>query len=109
MILITGSNGSAIVAALARRGVTARAMLRRPAQAELPDGIDAVAGDFDDADSLAYALDGVERAFLVTPSSEQAEAQQLRFVAAAQAAGVRHVVKLSQLAADVDSLVRFLR
>ena len=51
----------------------------------------------------------MERAFLLTPSSEQAEAQQLRFVDQAKQAGVRHVVKLSQLAANLTSPVRFLR
>lgn len=39
----------------------------------------------------------------------QAEAQQLRFVAAAQQAGVRQVVKLSQWAAAPNLPVRFLR
>jgi uncharacterized protein YbjT (DUF2867 family) len=46
---------------------------------------------------------------LVTPSSERAEAQQLRFAELAAAAGVRPVVKLSQYAAAEGSPVRFLR
>ncbi|ABY23289.1 nucleoside-diphosphate-sugar epimerase [Renibacterium salmoninarum ATCC 33209] len=46
---------------------------------------------------------------MVTPSSENAEQQQLRFIDAAIAAGVQHIVLLSQLGADVDSPVRFLR
>jgi uncharacterized protein YbjT (DUF2867 family) len=68
-----------------------------------------VAGDFNDDASIARALTGIERAFLLTPSSEQAEAQQTRFVDVARRAGVRHVVKLSQLAAEPGSPVRFLR
>jgi uncharacterized protein YbjT (DUF2867 family) len=52
---------------------------------------------------------GVDRAFLLTNSSEQAEDQQSAFVAVAQSAGVKHIVKLSQWAADKDSPVRFLR
>ena len=66
-------------------------------------------GDFNDGPSLARALAGVERAFLLTPSSEHAEMQQKRFVEAAVAAGVQHIVKLSQFAADPHSPVRFLR
>jgi uncharacterized protein YbjT (DUF2867 family) len=76
--------------------------------ASLP-GVDLVPGDFDDAASLARALQGVDRAFLVTPSSERAEAQQRSFVDSAARAGVRHIVKLSQWAADPRSPVRFLR
>ena len=45
----------------------------------------------------------------MTPSSPDAEAQQIRFAELAAAAGVRHVVKLSQFAADEASPVRFLR
>ena len=113
MILVTGTtgtNGSEVVKALARRGVAARAMMRSVKDGgELPSGITAVAGDFDDAAALDKALAGVEGAFLLTPSTEHAEAQQLRFVKAAARAGVRHIVKLSQFAASPDSPVRFLR
>jgi uncharacterized protein YbjT (DUF2867 family) len=68
-----------------------------------------VVADFDDPDALKVALTGIDRAYLVTPSSERAEEQQLRFVELAAAAGVRHLVKLSQFAADEASPVRFLR
>ena len=117
MILITGAtgtNGAEIVRLLADRGVPVRAMVRLPdgeAAARLRDlpGVELFSGDFDDPASLARALTGVERAFLLTPSSARAETQQLAFVAAAEAAGVRHIVKLSQFAATPDSPVRFLR
>jgi len=78
-------------------------------QSKLPDGVQVAVADFDDAASLAAALDGAGQAYLVTPSSEQAEAQQKRFADLAAAAGVRHLVVLSQLAAAEDSPVRFLR
>lgn len=113
MILVTGAtgtNGREILKALGARGVAAKAMVRSIDDGgELPRGITAVAGDFDDEGSLLAALAGVERAFLLTPSTERAEEQQLRFVDVAARAGVRRVVKLSQLAADPDSPVRFLR
>ncbi|GAB3896936.1 SDR family oxidoreductase [Spirosoma agri] len=72
-------------------------------------GADVVIGDFNDVDTITPALAGIERAFLLTNSSEQAEQQQLDFVAEAQRSGVRHLVKLSQFAASLDSPVRFLR
>ena len=113
MILVTGAtgtNGREVVKALASQGVTARAMTRSSNDAEdLPAGIIGVEGDFDDEASLAGVLAGVERAFLLTPSTERAEAQQLRFVETAGRVGVRHIVKLSQFAASPDSPVRFLR
>lgn len=114
-ILITGATGnigSELTKLLAQRGIPFRAMVRNPdhetALTALP-GAEIVAGDFNDPASLASALRGIERAFLLTPSSEQAEEQQLRFVNEARKAGVRHIVKLSQLAADEHSPVRFLR
>ena len=73
------------------------------------EGAEVVIGDFNDAKSVAAALAGVDRAFLLTNSSEQAEAQQGTFVDAASRLGVKHIVKLSQWAADPDSPVRFLR
>lgn len=110
MILVTGAtgaNGSELLKLLSARGVLVRAMVRGPAM--LPPGVSPAVADFDAPASLALALQGVERAFLLTPSTARAEARQLAFVEAARRAGVRHVVKLSQYAASPASPVRFLR
>ena len=115
MILVTGatgSNGTELLKLLSARGVPARAMVRSTDKAgrvaELP-GVEIVARDFDDDESLDRVLHGIERAFLLTNSTDRAEAQQMSFVAAAKRGGVRHIVKLSQFAADEASPVRFLR
>jgi uncharacterized protein YbjT (DUF2867 family) len=114
VILVTGATGnmgSTLLQQLETRGARVRAMVReRPDGGRLP-GTSAtlVAGNFNDPRSLAAALEGVTRAYLVTPSSPDAEAQQIRFAELAAAAGVRHLVKLSQFAADDASPVRFLR
>lgn len=106
----TGNTGSAILTRLIERGAKVRAMIRRSADvAKLPAGITPVIANFEDPDSMAAALRGVGRAYLVTPSSERAQQQQLRFVDLAAKAGVRRLVVLSQLAADERSPVRFLR
>ena len=60
-------------------------------------------------DTLRAALAGVSRAYLVTSSSPDAEAQQIRFAELAASSGVTHLVKLSQFAAHEASPVRFLR
>lgn len=114
MILVTGatgSNGTEILKRLARRNVQVRAMVRdrdRARAIALPN-VEVVAGDFDRPETLLGALAGVDRAFLLTNSSERAQAQQIAFVDAAKQSGVEHIVKLSQFGADANSPVRFLR
>jgi uncharacterized protein YbjT (DUF2867 family) len=106
----TGNTGRAVVDALNRRGAPVRAMVRAEAdRGKLPAGVPVAVADFDDPASIAAALDGAGRAYLVTPSSERAEEQQRRFADVAVKAGVDHLVVLSQLAADQHSPVRFLR
>ena len=68
-----------------------------------------VEGDFYQPETFGRALAGVDRLFLLIPSSAEVEAQQRGFVDAAKRAGVRHIVKLSQLGADVHSTGRFQR
>ncbi|MCF2492909.1 SDR family oxidoreductase [Dyadobacter chenhuakuii] len=108
----TGTIGKELCKILSAKGVPYKAMVRSVARAQNMDdlaGAELVTGDFNDSESLKSALTGVERAFLLTNSSEQAEQQQIRFVDIAQEAGVKHIVKLSQWAADAESPVRFLR
>jgi uncharacterized protein YbjT (DUF2867 family) len=68
-----------------------------------------VQGDFEDVDSMRRACSGVDRAFLLTNSTERTEHQQIAFTRAAKQSRVRHLVKLSQLHADTNSPGRFLR
>ena len=100
-----------IVKRLSSTGAGVRAMVRKPrdqAKSILP-GVEIATADFDQPESIRRALEGVDRAFLVTNSSERVEEQQLRFVQLALESGVRHIVYLSQLHASKDSPVRFLR
>jgi len=114
MILVTGAtgnNGTEIVKRLTARNVQVRAMVRdrnRASKIAIPN-VELVEGDFDRPQTLLGALAGVDRAFLLTNSTERAQAQQLAFVDAARQSGVKHIVKLSQFAADAHSPVRFLR
>jgi len=114
-ILITGATGSIgreLTKRLSIQKIPFRAMVRASKGAETLaalEGAEVVIGDFNDAQSIAHALEGVDRAFLLTNSSQQAEVQQRTFVDVANRAGVKHLVKLSQWAADLNSPVRFLR
>ncbi len=105
----TGSNGRELIKKLFGAAITVRAMVRKQPVNGATPGVEFVTADFDDPASIRRALEGVDRAFLVTNSSERAEAQQLGFVEQARAAGLRHIVYLSQLHAAVNSPVRFLR
>lgn len=111
MILVCGASGTtggATVAALVTAGAPVRALTRDPAAYAAPAGVEVVAGSFDDADSLARALAGVERAYLVSNETEEGLDRRLAFVDAATAAGVAHVVYLSSIGAGLEEL-RFAR
>jgi uncharacterized protein YbjT (DUF2867 family) len=104
--------GSLLTEALIARGEEFSVMLRpgdSGGRVAGKPGVTATEGDFDDPASLRGALEAVDRAFLLTNSTERTEAQQIAFVEAAQAQRVGQVVYLSQLAADQRSPVRFLR
>jgi uncharacterized protein YbjT (DUF2867 family) len=88
-----------------------RAVTRDPRKVDanrLPH-VQFVQGDFEDVDLMSRACSGVDRAFLLTNSTERSEHQQIAFTRPAQQSGVRHIVKLSQLHADTSSPGRFLR
>lgn len=111
MILVTGAsgtNGTQILKRLASYDTPVRAMIHEKTATIDAPNIDYIAGDFEDEASLRLVLHGVDRAFLVTNSSDRVEAQQLRFIALAREAGVRHIVYLSQLHASKNSPLRFL-
>lgn len=114
-ILITGATGSIgaeLVKQLSSKNIAFKAMVRdknkAPNLAAMP-GVQVIEGDFNEPSSIENALAEINTAFLLTNSSEQAEIQQTSFVEAAAKAGVKHIVKLSQWAADESSPVRFLR
>lgn len=66
--LVTGASGfvgSALTAHLAARGIAVRALLRAPARAPLPPGVELACGDLTDVSSLLRAVRGVETVFHV--------------------------------------------
>ncbi|MGW8527222.1 MULTISPECIES: NAD(P)H-binding protein [Nocardiopsidaceae] len=103
MILVTGSTGSIgrhLVRMLADEGAPFRALVRDEERGRRL-GCDFVVGDFDDPDSVARALEGVDRLLLNSGGAlpvagpQPMVRQQVDAVDAARRAGVARVVKVS--------------
>ena len=107
-ILITGSTGtvgSEVVKQLAATGATIRAAVQKTSNTEkiLKAGAEPFVMDFADVESMRGALEGVDKAFLITPVIPDQSDVTAGFVAAAKAAGLKHLVKLSVLGVDSDA------
>ena len=114
MLLVTGATGTTgmeVIKALKARGAEARALVRDEAKAHhLRDlGFEPVTGDLGDPRTHAPALDGVEKAYLVSPIGPMQSEFEQAFLETAKAAGVQHVVKLSVIGANPEAPLRFAR
>mgnify|MGYP001194507153 CR=1 FL=1 len=102
-ILITGATGNIgkeLVKSLKARGIEFAIMSHRPdARADVP----VVHGDFRQPETLAAAFTGVETLFILTPLEPDMLAMTQNAVAAAKAAGIKHIVRSSGAGADPDS------
>ena len=107
----TGTNGSLLIEELLASGAPVRAMVRtlEGASSVGREGVETVVADFGAPETLDGALEGAQRAFLVTPADPRMVEWERNFVDAARRAGVRHVVKLSVLGAEEEAPVRFAR
>ncbi|QKX64806.1 uncharacterized protein TRUGW13939_11982 [Talaromyces rugulosus] len=102
---VTGNQGGAAADALLSRGATVHTLSRdlstAKSQAAATKGIKLFQGGYDNPESLAAALDHCDAAFvIVSPSftDHKAELKQgSAIIAAAKAAGIRHIVYTSGL------------
>ncbi len=89
----TGTIGSAVVEQLAGGELAAKAVVRNPGTQAVP--IETVEADLLDVESLTRALIGARDLFLLTPHGPDQNKMESNAVAAAKAAGVERIVKIS--------------
>ncbi|WP_026423908.1 NAD(P)H-binding protein [Actinokineospora inagensis] len=88
----TGTVGRGVVDGLVAAGEDVRAMTRRPGEVAFPAGVEVVAGDLTDPDSVTAAVEGVDRLYLLATGETAA------VLGKARAAGATRAVLLSSAA-----------
>lgn len=116
MILVTGATGNIgreLIMQLAQTGKPVRALVRNKAKAaqmfQAFSNIELAEGDIAKPSTLPAVLEGVESAFLLTPSDYRQVDLQGTFVNASKEAGVKHIVKLSVVGAAPDAPAQLMR
>jgi uncharacterized protein YbjT (DUF2867 family) len=107
----TGGQGGAVVSALLSRGAAVRGLVRNPRSAAARSlaarGVEVVAGDLMDRESLATAMRGAAGVFAMTTPFESGPAAEIAqgrtILAAARHARVPHLVFSSVAGADQDT------
>jgi len=94
----TGNVGREVVAQLAAEGIPVRAFVREPRRAGFGPGVRVVRGNLSDWRSIASAMRGVDRVFMLSAGAD-AVTHDGNVASAMREAGVRRVVKLSSIAA----------
>lgn len=98
-ILVTGATGTVgrhLVQQLAGQGVTVRALTRNPSKASFPAGVEVVAGDLTQPQTIKPALEGVAGLHLITFGGDDYAPLQTgsEIMALAEQAGVQRVTVL---------------
>jgi uncharacterized protein YbjT (DUF2867 family) len=105
----TGNVGSQVVRELRDRGVPLRAFVRDPTRAaeRLGHDVELAVGDFSEAASVRRAMEGADALLLACANHPCQVAYETTAIDAAAAAGVRRIVKLSTIGAEVGSPLAF--
>src|SRR5437763_10781549 len=108
MILVTGSTGtvgSELVKQLKTAGAKFRVAVSSLTKAKKAnaEGLEAAVMDYTDPETFRYALQGVDKLFLLSPpGSTQVEAP---LIEAARKSDVKHIVKLSVIGAESGATI----
>ncbi len=108
MILVTGAagkTGKAVLGALAKADLPARAWLRRPEQAQDVMAATTVVGDLEDSSLWREACRGIEALYLICPNMHPREIQIARMaIQAAHRGGVKRFVYHSVLHPQTEEM-----
>jgi uncharacterized protein YbjT (DUF2867 family) len=99
-ILVTGATGQVgrqVIQQLVSRGADVRALVRAPAKADLPAGVEIAKGDLLDVDSLRSAYSGISTLFLLNAVVPDEFTQAFVAINVAREAGIKRIVYLSVL------------
>jgi uncharacterized protein YbjT (DUF2867 family) len=101
----TGRQGSAVTLELLERGYRVRALTRNPEGKKavalaVNAGVELFQGNYADPESLARAMQGVTRVFFYSGFSRNELAEGKNVIAAAQAAGIEHLIYSTGAAAE---------
>lgn len=104
----TGNTGSGLVPALQKAGVDVRALVRDEAKAQaLKDsGVEVVIGDLDQPSTIAPAVDGVDKIYLLTWNGPTQEQQVYNVIAAAKQAASPHIIRHSMWGSEKSRIVQ---
>jgi uncharacterized protein YbjT (DUF2867 family) len=105
----TGRLGRMVAAALNAEQIAWRAFARRPEAAQALGASEVVVGGFDQPAQIAKAMQGIARVILISGDDPRQDQLELNIVTAAQAAGVRGIVKLSAQSAGLNPPASFGR
>lgn len=112
-IAVTGSTGrlgGLVARSLSTSGHPLRLLVRNPNRAPSIDNTTLVPADYSDFDAAAQALDGIDVVFMVSAHESQDRVDvHRRFIDAACAAGVSHIVYTSFLGAAPDAVFTLAR
>ena len=103
-VLVTGATGrvgSEVVKALLQRGADVRALTRKqPKPGTFPDAVEIALGDLSDPVSVAEAIKGVDKLFLLTGHVADELMQTLTAYGLSKSADLKHVTYLSVFKTD---------
>jgi uncharacterized protein YbjT (DUF2867 family) len=112
MILVIGGRskiGAGVIDGLLARGERVRALVRSgESDANSSNGVETVQGDLADPASLAVAMSGTEKVFLISSPHRDAVKWHCNAIDAAREAGMGLLVRSSILGADRESPAEFI-
>src|SRR5260370_23396652 len=97
----SGRNPASWLEAFLQAGFTVRNLVRDASGRAGRQGVDYVGFDLDDRSAHASVLDGVDVLALVTPADPRQIERELGLIEAAKASGIRRIVNLSVIGADL--------